>query len=120
MFHDLGVSTASCLRRGRCPCAGPAAPRVSLGSQAVGLARELSGWKDHAWRLAWQFGGRRRRGGDCYRCSLLQLALARQLDATVEKSGGPQGTTVSIVAGAAAGDASSAWQVLTPLAGRSQ
>ena len=32
-------------------------------------------------------------------------ALARQLDATVEKSGGPQGTTVSIVAGAAAGDA---------------
>jgi two-component system, sensor histidine kinase PdtaS len=30
-------------------------------------------------------------------------ALARQLDATVQKSGGPQGTTVSIVAGAAAG-----------------
>ena len=30
-------------------------------------------------------------------------ALARQLDAVVEKSGGPQGTTVSIVAGAAAG-----------------
>jgi chemotaxis protein methyltransferase CheR len=29
-------------------------------------------------------------------------ALSRQLDATVEKSGGPQGTTVSIVAGAAA------------------
>jgi chemotaxis protein methyltransferase CheR len=29
-------------------------------------------------------------------------ALARQLDATVEKSGGPQGTTVTIVAGAAA------------------
>ena len=29
-------------------------------------------------------------------------ALARQLDAVVEKSGGPQGTTVSIVAGAAA------------------
>ena len=30
-------------------------------------------------------------------------ALARQLDATVQKSGGPQGTTVSIFAGAAAG-----------------
>jgi two-component system, sensor histidine kinase PdtaS len=30
-------------------------------------------------------------------------ALARQLDATVEKSGGPRGTTVTIVAGAAAG-----------------
>jgi two-component sensor histidine kinase len=30
-------------------------------------------------------------------------ALARQLDATVQKSSGPQGTTVSIVAGAAAG-----------------
>jgi two-component system, sensor histidine kinase PdtaS len=30
-------------------------------------------------------------------------ALARQLDAIVQKSGGPQGTTVSIVAGAAAG-----------------
>jgi two-component sensor histidine kinase len=30
-------------------------------------------------------------------------ALARQLDATVEKSSGPQGTTVSVVAGAAAG-----------------
>ena len=29
-------------------------------------------------------------------------ALSRQLDATVEKSGGPQGTTVSIIAGAAA------------------
>ena len=32
-------------------------------------------------------------------------ALARQLNATVEKSGGTQGTTVSIVASAAAGDA---------------
>jgi two-component sensor histidine kinase len=32
-------------------------------------------------------------------------ALARQLDATVEKSGGPQGTTVSIVASAPGGDA---------------
>jgi len=30
-------------------------------------------------------------------------ALARQLNATVEKSGGPQGTTVSIVAGAGQG-----------------
>ena len=30
-------------------------------------------------------------------------ALARQLDATVQKSGGPQGTTVSIVASPAAG-----------------
>ena len=29
-------------------------------------------------------------------------ALARQLDAKVQKSGGPQGTTVSIVSGAAA------------------
>jgi two-component sensor histidine kinase len=40
-------------------------------------------------------------------------ALARQLDATVQKSGGPQGTTVSIVAGAAAG-APSEVQVVTP------
>ena len=30
-------------------------------------------------------------------------ALARQLDATVQKSGGPQGTTVSIVAGTGEG-----------------
>jgi PAS domain-containing protein len=35
-------------------------------------------------------------------------ALARQLDATVQKSSGPQGTTVSIVAGAAAGAPSGA------------
>ena len=30
-------------------------------------------------------------------------ALARQLDATVQKSGGPEGTTVSIVAGTGSG-----------------
>jgi hypothetical protein len=47
------------------------------------------------------------------------LALARQLDATVEKSGGPQGTTVSTVAGAVGEDFSGV-QVSPPAGGCQQ